>query len=181
MTAFDLLERFAPTLDPVEEIRRIDARLAQVTTAVIGFDGSRELLGLLPGSMWAIVTSARREPAIRHLAQAGLPVPEVLIRAEATPRGKPDPAGYLLASSRLRVDPGDCVAVEDSPAGARAAAAAGMFVLGVTTSHEAAKLSAADAVISSLLEIEVVLDPRQDVGRMSVRRKDGIEDLDDPA
>jgi sugar-phosphatase len=181
MTAFELLERFAPNLDPVEEMRAIGATMAQLETSVVGFDGSRELLGLLPAGMWAIVTSARREPAIRHLGQAGLPVPDVLISAEDTPRGKPDPAGYLLAASSLGIDPPDCVAIEDSPAGARAARAAGMTVLGVTTSHEGADLAAADAVISSLLEIEVALDPRQDPHRMSIRRKDGIENLRDPA
>jgi sugar-phosphatase len=181
MTAFELLERFAPNLDPAEEIRAIGAMLVQQESVVLGFDGSRELLGLLPAAMWAIVTSARREPAIRHLGQAGLPVPDVLISAEDTPRGKPDPAGYLLAASRLGVRPGDCVAIEDSPAGARAAAAAGMTVIGVATSHDAADLDAADAVVSSLAEIAVTLHPGEDVRRVSVRRKDWIEDLHDPA
>ena len=41
-------------------------------------------------------------------------------------RPKPAPDVYLLAASRLGVRPEDCVVVEDSPAGAAAALAAGM-------------------------------------------------------
>ena len=43
-------------------------------------------------------------------------------------RGKPDPEPYLLVASRLGADPGDCLAVEDSPSGARSALSAGMSV-----------------------------------------------------
>ena len=42
------------------------------------------------------------------------------------PRPKPAPDIYLLAAERLGAAPGDCVVVEDSPAGAAAAAGAGM-------------------------------------------------------
>jgi HAD superfamily hydrolase (TIGR01509 family) len=43
--------------------------------------------------------------------------------------GKPDPAIYLLAASRLGVAPADCIAFEDSENGARAAQAAGVRVV----------------------------------------------------
>jgi pseudouridine-5'-monophosphatase len=42
--------------------------------------------------------------------------------------GKPAPDTFLLAAGRLGVDPQDCWAFEDSPAGARAAVAAGCRV-----------------------------------------------------
>jgi HAD superfamily hydrolase (TIGR01509 family) len=42
------------------------------------------------------------------------------------PRPKPAPDVYLLAAERLGAPPSDCVVVEDSPAGAAAAAGAGM-------------------------------------------------------
>ena len=44
-------------------------------------------------------------------------------------RGKPSPDIYLEAASRLRADPADCLALEDSPTGARAAIAAAMPVI----------------------------------------------------
>lgn len=45
-------------------------------------------------------------------------------------RPKPAPDIYLLAAERLGVEPAGCVVVEDSPAGAAAARACGMHVIG---------------------------------------------------
>lgn len=52
----------------------------------------------------------------------------VVTRADVA-RGKPDPDLYLEAASRLGADPASCLALEDSPTGARAAMAAAMPVL----------------------------------------------------
>ena len=46
--------------------------------------------------------------------------------ADDVPLGKPAPDVYLAAAQVLRVNPADCLALEDSPAGSRAAVAAGM-------------------------------------------------------
>jgi HAD superfamily hydrolase (TIGR01509 family) len=46
------------------------------------------------------------------------------------PRPKPAPDIYLLAARRLGVEPADCLVIEDSPAGARAAGGAGFRVIG---------------------------------------------------
>ncbi len=46
-------------------------------------------------------------------------------------RGKPDPAIFELAAASLGVDPGRCVAFEDSANGVQAALAAGMDVVGI--------------------------------------------------
>ncbi|GAB4369266.1 MAG: beta-phosphoglucomutase [Deltaproteobacteria bacterium] len=48
-------------------------------------------------------------------------------------RGKPDPEIYLLVARGLRVPPPDCLVVEDSPAGVKAALAARMWCIAVTT------------------------------------------------
>jgi len=166
LTALELIQKFAPALDPVAEASSIATRQATLHTSVVAFDGAVELIARLAPGDWAIVTSARREPALRHIAMAGLPVPEVLISAEDTPHGKPDPSGYRLAAERLRVSAADCLAVEDSPAGVRAARDAGMHVLGVTNTHHESELRDAHAVIASLAEIEVFLEPTQDLRRM---------------
>jgi HAD superfamily hydrolase (TIGR01509 family) len=52
----------------------------------------------------------------------------IVTRADVA-RGKPFPDIYLEAAARLHVAPGECLAREDSPTGARAAIAAGMPVL----------------------------------------------------
>jgi len=52
----------------------------------------------------------------------------VVTRADVR-RGKPDPDLYLEAAARLGADPALCLALEDSPTGARAAMAAAMPVI----------------------------------------------------
>jgi sugar-phosphatase len=156
MTAYELLQRFAPSADPAAEIRWIAARQASQEASIAAFDGAAELLRRVPLDAWAIVTSARREVSSRHLEIAGLPVPKVLICAEDVPRGKPDPAGYLLAAERLDTPPNECLAVEDAPAGIRAARAAGMSVVAVAATHAADDLREADAVIDRLTQLSVI-------------------------
>lgn len=65
---------------------------------------------------------------------------------------KPHPEPYLLAAERLGVDPGFCIAIEDSPVGARAAFEAGMHVIawpqspGLHFSHATRIVSALDEI-----------------------------------
>ncbi len=56
---------------------------------------------------------------------------KVRCSAEDMPRGKPAPDVYLYAAGRLGVLPSRCLALEDTPTGARAAIAAGMTVFAV--------------------------------------------------
>lgn len=51
--------------------------------------------------------------------------------ADEVPKGKPAPDVYLLAAERLNVDPTQCIALEDSRNGSRAAVAAGMTCFSV--------------------------------------------------
>lgn len=51
--------------------------------------------------------------------------------AELVTRGKPHPDIYLLAAERLAVRPAECLVIEDSPSGVKAAKAAGMHVIGL--------------------------------------------------
>ena len=69
--------------------------------------------------------------------------------------GKPAPDVYLLACRRLGVDPRQCLAVDDSPTGVAAAAAAGMTVWGYAHnfSEEVLREAGAQAVIQSLSEV----------------------------
>jgi len=63
---------------------------------------------------------------------------------------KPAPDIYLELARRLGADPARCVAIEDSPTGAAAARAAGMFVIGIP-SLEGVELDA-DLVAPSLAD-----------------------------
>jgi sugar-phosphatase len=160
LTAQELIGKYAPDLDPVAEARATALAQAQAQAGLRAFDGAAELVSSLPRNAWAVVTSGRRELALRHFALAGLPVPGVLITGDDTARGKPDPAGYQLAAERLGVRPEECLALEDSPGGFRAAVAAGMTTIAVTTSHAATEFPDAGFVIDSIGALEVSVGGR---------------------
>lgn len=73
------------------------------------------------------MTSTRRERALQKLARCGLlPYFDAVVTGSDVAHPKPAPDIYLLAASTLGVGPGECVVLEDSAAGVRAALAAGM-------------------------------------------------------
>ena len=78
------------------------------------------------------------------------------VSSEEVERGKPSPDVYLEAARRLGVVPQDCVAVEDSANGIRAAAAAGMRVIAFPNLHfppGSDALDLAAEVIGSLADL----------------------------
>jgi HAD superfamily hydrolase (TIGR01509 family) len=78
----------------------------------------------------AIVTSSSRRTAADHLGLAGIGGRfDAILTRDDVRRGKPSPDLYLLAAERLRVQPGACVAIEDSNPGVAAAHAAGVITL----------------------------------------------------
>ncbi|WP_453984085.1 HAD family hydrolase [Brevibacterium casei] len=54
-----------------------------------------------------------------------------LIGGDDVARGKPDPEPYLAGAALLGLDPGDCVALEDSRPGLASAEAAGTIPIGI--------------------------------------------------
>jgi len=59
-------------------------------------------------------------------------------------RGKPDPEIYHLVARELGVGPSECLVIEDSPAGVKAALSAGMHVVAVSTPFTRAGLHQGD-------------------------------------
>lgn len=82
---------------------------------------------------------------------------DVVASAEAVEHGKPAPDVYLRAASELSVEPSDCLAIEDSTNGVRAASRADMTVVAygdppeeaILTADEVAKNS--DALLTTLV------------------------------
>lgn len=70
---------------------------------------------------------------------------------------KPDPELFLLAASRLTLDPSEVIVFEDSPNGVKSAKAAGMVCIAIpneiTTDMD---LSLADRIVSSFIELDPV-------------------------
>lgn len=71
-------------------------------------------------------------------------------------QSKPAPDSFLVAAKRLGASPDTCLVLEDSPAGIKAAKAAGMWAVAVPAAHmDSALYREADDVIESLLTFDV--------------------------
>ncbi|HEX6619642.1 MAG TPA: HAD-IA family hydrolase, partial [Solirubrobacteraceae bacterium] len=136
----EVIAALVPELDAAAESRAIDLRQADDVDGVMALPGAHELFA--GADRVAIVTSCTVPLATARLRAVGLAVPQVLVTPERLSRGKPDPEGYLLAARELGAAPADCVVFEDAPAGVTAGRAAGMHVVGITTTHDPAELDA---------------------------------------
>ena len=153
----DVIRIVAPHLDAAAEAARLDAEEEVDTDGLVVVRGAHELLAGLPPGSWGIVTSGHRSLAERRLEAVGLPNPAAMVCGDEVARGKPDPEGFLTGARLLGVASARCVAVEDAPAGLLAARAAGMRVIGITTTHEAAELPDADGIVGDLSEFAAAL------------------------
>lgn len=149
----ETIRLIAPHLETPEEIAFLVQTEEDCHEGIVEVRGARALLDAMSSmramssmaslgsaAPWAVVTSAWRTLAEKRLRLAGLPVPEVLITSDDISRSKPHPEGYLLAAERLAVAPADCLVIEDAHAGIDAARAAGMTVIGITTTFPRAQL-----------------------------------------
>lgn len=97
--------------------------------------GALSLIGRLraDGVPLGLASNSPRAFVERTLGAAGLldGAFEAIVSAEEVERGKPFPDVYLEACARIGAQPGECVALEDSPTGVSAAVAAGLRVIGV--------------------------------------------------
>jgi HAD superfamily hydrolase (TIGR01509 family) len=121
-------------------------------------DGGREAVERL-AARWplGLASSSNRELIDRALELTGLArLFRVTVSSEEVARGKPAPDVYLEAARRLAVQPGRCVAIEDSRNGIRAAKAAGMRAVAIPNPHfppDDATLELADVTLTSLAEL----------------------------
>jgi HAD superfamily hydrolase (TIGR01509 family) len=101
------------------------------------------------------VASTSAEPSVRavlrHAVGDDLAAEFQVFAGDIVPRKKPSPDIYTLAATQLGLDPDECVVVEDSEIGLRAATSAGLrtvvTVSGFTTNEH---FSGASLVVSSL-------------------------------
>jgi HAD superfamily hydrolase (TIGR01509 family) len=105
----------------------------------------------------AVATSAHRDVVMAAVACLGLEgVFSALACSDEVEQGKPNPDVYLLAASRLGVDPARCLVVEDSLSGVQAGRAAGATVVLVpnpTTPPHAGADDYADLVLATLADL----------------------------
>ena len=149
---------------PEPEVKAISEEKGQRFRGLIrgkakAFPGAMELLGIMKKGHYplALGTSAPPEDVEVVSAQLGLSAYfEVIVCGQDVMESKPSPDIYLQAAEKLGVDPGQCVVFEDSPQGVAAAKRGGMKCVAVTNSRPAEDLQAADRVVSSLEQVDLI-------------------------
>ncbi|MET7771105.1 HAD family phosphatase [Nocardia sp. NPDC005366] len=110
----------------------LEVRVAELMTGPIPWrPGAKDALSLVrtSGLSSALVTNTKRSLAEFGLDTLGRDFFDISVCGDEVAEGKPEPDVYLRAAELLGLHPKECVAVEDSPTGARAAQAAGCAVL----------------------------------------------------
>jgi beta-phosphoglucomutase len=108
----------------------------------------RELATQVPLALVTGSLKAEADVALRTFAIADCF--SVLVTAEDIQNSKPNPEGYLKAARLLAVNPNDCVVVEDSPSGVKAAHSAKIDCIAITNTHTADSLELATHVVDHL-------------------------------
>ena len=141
--------------------RKAQAYLSAVKEHLAIFPGVRELVRDAAARYpLAIASGALRNEIELILEEAGLRKAFLHITsAEDVTRGKPAPDPFLHAMAELNrqsaqpaLTPNDCLVIEYSLPGIRAARAAGMKVLAVANTHTVQDLGEADAITHSLAD-----------------------------
>lgn len=119
-------------------------RPAPGVVGLMGALATRAEMGIVSSSSAPVIEGfLGRNPSVaRHIG--------VVVTAEDIDRVKPDPQGILKAAEASGVDPGRSTYVGDTPVDIVAGHAAGMRVVAVTSTHTAAELADADAIVSRL-------------------------------
>ena len=82
---------------------------------------------------------------------------DAIVTSDVVPEGKPSPSVYLYAATALGVSPSDCLVFEDTTSGIKAAKAAGMKSIGITTglSKQALEKLQVDMAIDDYNNLEI--------------------------
>jgi sugar-phosphatase len=134
-----------PHGDAEAENREVERDEIEDIDGVIPLPGALEILQALPQDRWTIATSCTRRLAEVRIRAAGLPLPKHMVTSTDVQNGKPHPEPYIKAAQIVGFAPGDCIVVEDAPAGIRAGKAAGGRVLALRTTAPDAELSESGA------------------------------------
>jgi len=96
----------------------------------------------------------------RHELNQILPAPlkklfTVIVTGNDVKYGKPHPEPYLKSLKKLNIKPSEAVVIENAPFGIRSAKQAGIKCLALETSLSKKYLSEADAIFSSIKELQL--------------------------
>ena len=114
-----------------------------------------------PLSVWgkiAVASSADQRKVMGNLKKIGLPPDyfDAIVVGEDVSLKKPVPDIFLLAANRLKLEPEECLVIEDAVSGVAVAKAAGSRCLALTTSFCQEELAQADLFAADLAHVKSV-------------------------
>lgn len=141
---------------------KIDIQLKLINLVTI-FEGAIELLDELKGkTKIALATMSSRKVVNRLLIEKRIrEYFDVVYSADDVNNPKPNPEIFLLTAKTLEVDPKDCIVIEDSIFGIKAAKQAKMKCIAVSSgayNKNDLQKEQPDMIINSLIEKERILD-----------------------
>ena len=152
---------------PVDFVEQVDAAIDAAVGEAEAIPGVESVLDQLArGDVPVCLASNSRHAEIQlrleHIGFVGRFL-RCFSAAEDVPNSKPAPDIYLYAAQTMNVAPTDCVVIEDSENGIRAAVAAGMQVLGFARFTPAERVHALGATaFSDMSELPALLAGRTD-------------------
>lgn len=147
-------------------VKRLVARKSEIQVELADevqlFGGAKELLVELQGKVRVALASMNNRIVVGHLLMAkGVEdCFEVIMTGDRVAHSKPDPEIFLKTAEALGVKPEHCVVFEDSIFGVKAAKAAGMSCIAVTTgvySGDELENEKADLVVKTLSDSKIAV------------------------
>jgi HAD superfamily hydrolase (TIGR01509 family) len=131
----------------------------KATGSIKPFPGVVRLLNALKKGNFkqGLASSAPKENidlVLRELNLEG--IFDCIVFGQEVSESKPSPQIYLLDAKKLGVTPNDCLVIEDSPLGVKAAKTAGMKCLAIANTHPRQDLEEADKVVDSLANVDLI-------------------------
>ena len=162
---FSILKQEDPAFYDSEETYRRDYRAyhqgQRIDYRELANPHVHQMLNQLKNSGWrlALASSSPRaniEQVLRELAI--LPLFEVIASGNDFRESKPNPEIYLFTAKKLKLDPHQCLVVEDSQYGIQAGVSAGMTVIARQDERFPMDQSQAHYFVKQLQEVPAIVD-----------------------
>lgn len=156
-------ELFAAANLPAPDINALTAEkydrlIAMATGNIVGIPGIAALVRMLADAGVPLAVASASRPDFIRLVLSSLEIESCfhhLTSGREVEHGKPAPDIFLLAATRLGVEPDRCVVIEDANNGVRAAKAAGMKCVGFQGNPPSSQdLSLADLVVDDFFTLD---------------------------
>lgn len=155
--AANIERRIGRELPPAFRSDRDAAYAAAFRERLVEVPGVRASVEGLVASGWQVCVASSGSHARMDLTLGVTGLQDLfrgrIFSADDVARGKPAPDLFLHAAREMKAPVTQCVVIEDSPSGVRAARAAGMPVVGYAALTPAAFLADATTVIGSMDEL----------------------------